>query len=586
MKLPQEFFSKIRNEINIATVIQNSVSLKRRGKDYVGLCPFHSEETPSFTVNIEKRFYHCFGCTSHGDVIQFVASSQSISYTEAAIKIANQYGIEVPKNTTAQTSEEEICDQIFKTLEIASKFFQSNLEPISQNYLHQRKIAEDSIKTFEIGYAPGQGKLIQHLEQKAIPIAVIEQSGLVAKTTEGRLYEVFRNRIIFPIKNSYGQVVGFGGRSIDEKHPKYLNSPETIVFKKSSVLFGEHLAITKSYKSNNMILVEGYLDVVAMHSIGLNQTVAALGTSITEQHLKKIWQHVDEVVLCLDQDRAGIHATQRVTQIAAEHISTTKQISIMFLPQGTDPDIAINEEKIDIATLLTQRTPLSECIWHYNSLHCGVNSAEKKSQLEKTLADYTNQIKDPILKKNFHQFFRDKLRSSFVKFSKNQANRPALYEEKKTMPKFSHKTELENIEYCLIASIMLNPKLISNSKVLEELNRLSFTEKEVEGFFTWLMTNLSQCADDTEYLIQQVQSSHFAQIYNSKISCYCDNASSTKATESEIAMLCNRHKLEMLKAEYLTLLQSTHITDLHNSKISAYQKEIQNLTSQINATME
>jgi DNA primase len=586
MKLPQEFFSKIRSEVNIVAVIQNFVQLKRRGKDYVGLCPFHSEETPSFTVNVEKRFYHCFGCASHGDVIQFLASSQGMPYKESAIKIANQYGIEVPKISTSSTTEEDLYAQIFKTLDIASKFFQSNLEPIALNYLTQRKIEENLINKFEIGYASGQGKLIRHLEQKSIPISLMEEAGLIAKTTEGRVYEVFRNRVIFPIKNPYGQILGFGGRSIDEQHPKYLNSPETKVFKKSSVLFGEHIAINKGYKTNNMILVEGYLDVVAMHSIGLDQTVAALGTSITDQHLTKIWQHVDELILCLDQDRAGVQATHKVMQMAAEHISTIKQLSVIFLPAGADPDIAINEQKIDLNDLLNKRIPLSESIWNYRSLNCERSSAEEKSQLEKTLSDYANQIKDPILKKNFHQFFKDKLRSKFTKFFKKEENKSVLYQEKQHLPKFSHKTELENIEYCIIASIILNPKLISELKVLEELNRLSFAKKEVEELFSWLLSNAQKHLSDTQSLIQEIQTSGFGNLYNSKISHYCNKESNLKINAFQIDMLFSRHKLEILKTEYLALLQSDATTEDQNAKIAAYQKEIENLTSQINATME
>ncbi len=586
MNLAQEFFNKIRNEVNIAIVVQGFAQLKRRGKDYVGLCPFHSEDTPSFTVNVEKKFYHCFGCGSHGDVIQFVASSQSIPYKEAALQIAKEHGIEAPSYSKSQSPEFEISEQIFKSLEIANLFFQSNLDSLSKDYLDQRGVKEDFLKTFEIGYSPGQGKLVRHLEQNAIPISIMEQAGLVSKTLEGRVYEMFRNRIMFPIKNSYGQTLGFGGRTIDNANPKYLNSPETIVFKKSSVLFGEHLAINAGYKTNSIILVEGYLDVIAMSSAELKNTVAALGTAVTSNHLAKLWQYVDEIILCLDQDRGGINATQRVINIAAEYVSTKKRLSVMLLPNGMDPDGAINVQKLDIRKILEERMPLSEAIWHYSTSGSKLISAEQKAQLENSLSEYSNKIKDSILRKNFHQFFKEKLKTNTIRYNRNTPNSTILSQEKTSIPTFSHETDAENIEYCIVMFIVSNPKLISDTKAVEELSRLSFSNDKTETFFTWLVDECSQHLDNTQSILEKIQNSNFKSLYNTKIKNYSDYPENKTDAFGSLTMLCNRHKLERLKLEYLNLLKEPGLrTEAQNTSIEMYKKEISKLVYEINQKM-
>ena len=587
MNPSQEFFTQIRNEVNIATVVQSVVQLKRRGKDYVGLCPFHSEETPSFTVNVVKKFYHCFGCGSHGDVIQFLSSSQSIPYKEAAFQLAKEYGIEIPKYPRSQDPNFEISEQIFKSLELANLFFQSNLQALSQDYLEQRGVTEPLRKIFEIGYAPGQGKLIRYLEQSSIPISIMEQAGLISKSSEGRVYEVFRNRIIFPIKNAYGQTLGFGGRTIDASiNPKYLNSPETNLFKKSSVLFGEHLAINAGYKTNSIILVEGYLDVIAMHSVDLKNTVASLGTAITDSHLTKLWQYVDEIILCLDQDRAGISATQKVIKIATEYVSTKKQLSVMLLPNDTDPDAAINLQKLNIQKILEKRMPLSEAMWHYHTFGSNSISAEQKARLENTLSEYANKIKDPILKKNFHQFFREKLKIKRTKFGTNTLFDTRLYQEKTNLPIFSHETESENIEYCLIRFIMSNPKLISDPRSGEEISRLSFSNDKTEALFDWLMDKCIEHPDNPQSILEQIQNSNFRSLYNTKVQNYVNYAENGKDVFESFLMLCDRHKLERLKIECLNLLRSPDLKpEARNASIEMYKKEISKLASEINAKM-
>lgn len=580
MKLSQEFFARIRQEVSIVSIIQNSVQLKRKGKDYLGLCPFHSENTPSFTVNVDKRFYHCFGCAAHGDVIQFIASYESMPYKEAAIKIAKEQGIQIP-----QKGETESFAQIYQALEFASKFFQSNLNFAAEEYLEQRCVKKSLRDTFEIGYAPGQNKLTNKLMEQGISTATLEQAGLVTKNATGSTYEVFRNRIIFPIKNSYGQVVGFGGRTMDNAHPKYLNSPETAVFKKSSILFAEHLSIKTGYKTNSLILVEGYLDAIAMHSLGITNTVASLGTAVTSQHLTKIWQHVDEIVLCLDQDQAGLNAVQKIIQIALEHLSTKKHVSIMSLPSGMDPDSAINQNKVNIHEILQKKMPLSEAIWHYSSIDQNFEGAEKKAKLEQLLMHYASQIQDPILRKNYYQFFKDKLRSKQNRF---YSDRNTLHNKEKTeLPKFFHKTELENVEYCIIASIVFTPVLTFDSDILEELSRLAFVAKGTGDFIDWLIETYTQDSLNSESLISSIESSRFSDLYLSKIKNYQNYAEKNINPKQSIMMLCNRHKLETLKEEYLKIMQSTNLEHKdHNTALKAYQKEITSLTDKINASME
>lgn len=232
MRIPLQFYDSLRNVIHLSDVVKAKVNLTRKGGEYSGLCPFHPEKTPSFTVSDAKKFYHCFGCGAHGDAIKFTCETFGLSYQDAAIKLAGDYGIELPKLTKEQERIYEESDEIYNILELALEFFKSSHTSQSLNYLNHRGIDSKVINSFSIGFAPSGGKLQQFFESKSIPLKNLVKAGLAGKRDDGKIYEIFHDRIMFPIKNIYNKIIGFGGRVLGDGLPKYINSPETLVFKK------------------------------------------------------------------------------------------------------------------------------------------------------------------------------------------------------------------------------------------------------------------------------------------------------------------------------------------------------------------
>ncbi|MBP7190396.1 MAG: DNA primase, partial [Rickettsiaceae bacterium] len=334
MRVSGDFFESVRNRVYVSDVVRRNVMLTKRGVEYTGLCPFHDEKSPSFTVNDIKRFYHCFGCGAHGDVIRFVSETSGLSYKDAAIKIAQDNGIEIPKLSPKEEEIYKEIDQIHNVLDLACDFFKKNLTSKALEYLTSRSINSSIISDFSLGFAPSGGALQKYLESKKIPLMMMSKAGLVNKGEDGKLYEIFRDRIIFPIKNIYGKIVGFGGRTISDAMPKYLNSPETIVFKKNETLYGEDKAIGEAYKKGNVIVVEGYMDLIALHSAGFKNSVASLGTAVTSGHISKLWRSADEIIICLDGDAAGIRACSKVIDNVIPEVSYNKKVSFVVLPSG------------------------------------------------------------------------------------------------------------------------------------------------------------------------------------------------------------------------------------------------------------
>ena len=276
-------FDRIRSEVSILNVVGSHVKLKKSGSNFTGLCPFHPEKTPSFVVNVEKSFYHCFGCSAHGDVINFVAKIKNLDYKDAAIQIAKENNIAISPNYYKDRESQTEIDQIVQVLEKANQFFVRCLNDNVIKYLNDRLITQNSID-FSIGYAPDNGKLIHYLESQGVKYELMHKAGLVKKGSYGSFYDFFRNRITFPINERSNRIVGFGSRSIDANNKiKYLNSPESAIFHKSDLLFGLEKTVKHAIQNNRYIVVEGYLDVISMHKIGYKETVGVLGTAISQK---------------------------------------------------------------------------------------------------------------------------------------------------------------------------------------------------------------------------------------------------------------------------------------------------------------
>ena len=342
--IPEEKIAEILNTADIVDIISESVILKKAGVSFKGLCPFHSEKTPSFTVTSEKKMFYCFGCGTGGNVISFLMKQSGMTFPEAAKMLANRYGIEI--QTASMTPEQKMLigerESLLELNNDVMKFFRYNLlqtdnGSIARKYLKNRGISDEIIKRFCLGFVPdGWDNLVKFLRTKNIKRSIVEKSGLVVKKDNSGYYD----RLIFPIFDIGMKIIGFGGRVLDDSQPKYLNSPETLVYNKSRSLYGLHLGKSKCRQTDTVFIVEGYFDLIALCQHGIENTVASLGTALTVEHVRMLKGYASKMILVYDSDTAGIEAAKRSIPIFS---SEGVEAKILVLPEGYDPDSFIFE---------------------------------------------------------------------------------------------------------------------------------------------------------------------------------------------------------------------------------------------------
>ena len=470
MLIAPSFFQTIRERINIVDIISKKIALRHRGKDYIALCPFHQEKTPSFTVNPLKQFYYCFGCNVYGDGIKFISEFSNISYKEAAILLAKEYSIDIPYLDKKQEEAQSEIETLYKINQLASNYFYQNITEHATQYLKSRNLEKNAIKNFEIGFAKGDGSLIKFLELNGISLIMMVKAGLI-KRNENGIYEIFRQRIIFPIINVQNKIIAFGGRIINNGYPKYLNSPETIIFKKNETLYGEHKAIIASYKNKRIIVVEGYIDAIALHMSGFEETVATLGTAVNVNHLIKLWKSVNEIIICFDGDLAGMKAIKRIIELSLPLVSAIQTISFILLSNNQDPaEILKDFGYVFFEKLLEQRLSLSEIIWYLETKDCKIDTAENKAILEVNLSKYVKDINDTILKRNYFQFFRDKCWKLFHAKSKKQ--QPIAISNKKNTLSTLTQYDTKRSEELILTFILNHPEILNDDYIQDNLQIL------------------------------------------------------------------------------------------------------------------
>ncbi len=419
MLFPKDFPEKLRSSILVSEVVGKKVKLKLRGKEFTGLCPFHNEKSPSFTVNDLKGFYHCFGCASHGDVISFVMQNEGMDYKEAVNKLAEDFSIPIPKVQFDEVKEEKLSRD-FLILENICQFFEKNL--ISESgkaalaYVRKREISSENIKKFRLGFAPNSYEaLTKFLQAQGFSELEISRCGVIGRNEQKKFYDKFRNRVIFPITNKKGQVIAFGGRTIGDDLPKYLNSAETDIFKKNQTLYNFQFARKPIFSKSYAVVVEGYMDAISLFMNGVENVVAGLGTALGSEHLKELFFTTDKIVICLDGDSAGVRAAKRVSEIALPLINAKKNISFAFLPNQLDPDDFIKQFGAkELEKVFVNATPLSESLFNFALMELGVEktskiSAEIKAKIEANLIAKTEAILDATSKKHFAYSFKDQL---------------------------------------------------------------------------------------------------------------------------------------------------------------------------------
>ncbi len=417
MAFNEAFIDELKTRIRVADVVGRRVKLVRKGREYSGLCPFHSEKTPSFTVNDQKGFYHCFGCGAHGDAIKFVCETEGLNFREAVERLASEAGLEVPTESPFQREREEKRRTLYDVVAAAQAFYRERLGgPGGSNaraYLAKRELDAATIETFGLGFAPeGRTTLIQHLTGKGIPVDEIVEAGL-AVTPEGQNEPIdfFRNRLTIPINDSRGRVVAFGARTLlPDGKPKYINTSETPLFHKGRTLYNLDRARKPAYDTQSIIVAEGYLDVIALAKAGITNAVAPLGTALTEDQIALLWKVAPEPTLCFDGDTAGKRAAYRALDRAMPMLKPGASLRFAFLPEGLDPDDLVRKQgAAAMQQVLAEARPMIEVFWERERDAADLSTPERRAALQRRVEDLAGQIEDPIVRDHYRRELKDRL---------------------------------------------------------------------------------------------------------------------------------------------------------------------------------
>ncbi len=420
MAFPPQFLDELRARISVSEVIAPKVRLTRRGRESLGLCPFHNEKTPSFTANDDKGFYHCFGCGAHGDIITFIMETEGLNFPEAVEKLAGLAGLAVPRQSPEERERAQDRASLQQVMEQACAWFENQLmQPGGRqalDYLRGRGFTEETIHAFRLGYAPdGRGRLGQALEARNVTRAQLVEAGLVKLPDGGgEPRDYFFNRVIFPITDRRGQVIAFGGRILGDGQPKYLNSPETALFHKGRVLYNWARAREAARDAGAVVVVEGYTDVIALAQAGSLNAVAPLGTALTEEQMLALWRMVDEPILCFDGDNAGQRAAFRAAERALPVLQPGKSLRFVALPSGEDPDSLVRARgRTGLEALLAKARPLVDVVWALEASGGKFATPEQRAALERRLNQHIGQIADRSVQYHYQQQIRERLRSLF-----------------------------------------------------------------------------------------------------------------------------------------------------------------------------
>lgn len=397
-RIPDAFIDDLLARTDIVEIVEARVPLKKAGREWTACCPFHNERSPSFTVSPTKQFYHCFGCGAHGTALSFLMNYDRLEFLDAVDELAKRIGVEVPRDTR-QRNEDSATQDLYGILEAAGRFFREQLagSDRARTYVEKRGIDAAIAQRFAIGYAPdGFSALRETLGTDEPRLQLLERAGLLSKSERNTVYDKFRDRLMFPIHDRRGRIIGFGGRVIDaEDSPKYLNSPETALFHKGRELYGLWQARQCNAKLDRLIVVEGYMDVVALVQHGITQAVATLGTATTPDHAELLFRSAPDVYFCFDGDRAGRSAAWRALESVLPRVKDGRQAFFLFLPEGEDPDSIVRREGGEgFATRLHSAMPLSEFFFTHFAQDVNLHTLDGKARLAERCKPFLAQIPD------------------------------------------------------------------------------------------------------------------------------------------------------------------------------------------------
>lgn len=583
----KDFPQKLNSSILLSEVISKRVKLKSHGKEFMGLCPFHNEKTPSFTVNDQKGFYHCFGCQAHGNAINFVMETEGKEFKDAVVDLADDFSIEIPWQESKEKAYNKNDDQYSIVAKI-NELFKANLRQSlgrdARSYLINRGLNNEVLQKFEIGFAANSyDQMCNQLIAAGFSVEMLLKTGIISKNSKGGLYCKFRNRVIFPIFDSKGRPIAFGGRVLDDSLPKYLNSAETDIFKKNQTLYNIHNARKAIFNEKFAVVVEGYADTIALASNGIENVVAGLGTALGQNHLKDLFRITNKIVICFDGDTAGIKAAKRVSEIGLDLINVDKNINFAILPKGLDPDDFIGEygSSAFLKFITEESKSHSQILIDFALQDLDVElgseiSAETKAKIESSLMKKGEAIQDSLTKKHFLQFFKDFL----FRISRydNKYGKKTYFSKKNG--NIANVSYVNNVNYDdifaknLIALLIKRPNLSSYQDDKFNLREMEFENEDLNQLKDALIEEIDEKSQSEEKNLLLMLDNYHNKSYNRSIKALIkkDFVGFESLTENEInkktRLLLLKNLLLQVEKLYRQALSKIDDIDTHHSAVS------------------
>lgn len=422
MGFTPDFLDEIRNRLPVSDIVGRKVRLIRKGREHTGLCPFHNEKSPSFTVNDDKAFYHCFGCGAHGDVINFVLETEGLSFPETVERLAGQAGLQIPEYTPEDKQRSKIKKTLYDVMEAVAHWFESQLMAQigteGRAYIQKRGLTKQTVQKFRLGYSPNDKSALKlaMLARPEFSEEMLIESGMLIKPDDGgESYDRFRGRIMFPITDRQGRVVAFGGRAMSSNvKAKYLNSPETPLFHKGRLLYNLSGARKAAFEKGRLLVAEGYMDVIALAQAGFPEAVAPLGTAVTEDQIREMWRLAPEPMMCFDGDKAGQRAAIRVVERSLGLLKPGHSLRFVYLPDGEDPDSFVAGQGSEaFEKLLNEGLPLAKVLWAELVGNVDFDTPEQRAGLEQKISRILAEIKDAKIRGYYESDFGKRLKKLF-----------------------------------------------------------------------------------------------------------------------------------------------------------------------------
>ena len=502
MKYPKSYLKEITQRLKVSDVVGSAVKLTKRGKEFIGLSPFANEKTPSFTVNDEKGFYHCFSSGEHGGIFDFLTKVEKLTFGDAVRRLAAKAGMAEYKFSKTDVETEKKVKRSEKIFQLFFNYCYKNIfteeNKMHLDYLLNRSLTKSTIEVFQIGFCDNSNRASDHFLKLGYQEKELIETGLFYLHEQRKvLIPRFKNRIIFPIKNLFGDFIGCGGRTVLSSVPaKYINSPETIFFKKGSNLYNFNLAKSENKNTDYLLIVEGYMDVVSLYNQGIQNVCASLGTAITDNQINLAWRNFKNIIICFDGDRSGFAAAYRAAEKLLKISKPNHTVSFMIMPQGLDPDDYVNKFGKDGFTKLTnKKKDITDFVFEYSVKQLKDYTVSSLAELEKKLMDITDTIEDLIIKKYYKNYFKNKIFENLIKKNKNKLNK--LQVANSFDMSRLEMSEQEVKEFSLCHLLLKFPKY--SEKNIEKISEIELTlglTKEIRTKIVDILLSVNNCSSE------------------------------------------------------------------------------------------